>query len=301
MPRKANSNGNAGEKKPEEKKTQDFGELGEFEEAATSTSAAPEGYEVAAEDVTAVGYDGSETPLVDVEPALKGEAVTVPSEAIIPADEAPVVSEKTEKKTYYEDDVQKMIADAVSAAVAKAMAGMQQPAPQIVQVMGDSEKVHFLWQAEVADDNVVLFGEHGMYGQIVGKTGSFYVPKNDLSRVLTDLTRVFLKKRWLIAVSGLNDEEREALGCDYCEGELLDKKAFAKMVEIGDEMLDIYPRLCEGHKKMVAARYAEAFAKNSPYVTRERVVKLNEMSKTKENPRGDFVSIIEQMNEREAQ
>ena len=37
MPRKANSNSNAGEKKPEEKKTQDFGELGEFEEAATST------------------------------------------------------------------------------------------------------------------------------------------------------------------------------------------------------------------------------------------------------------------------
>ena len=102
MPRKANSNSNAGEKKPEEKKTQDFGALGEFEEAATSTSAAPEGYEVAAEDVTAVGYDGSETPLVDVEPALKGEAVTVPSEAIIPADEAPVVSEKTEKKTYSE-------------------------------------------------------------------------------------------------------------------------------------------------------------------------------------------------------
>ena len=140
-----------------------------------------------------------------------------------------------------------------------------------------------------------------MYGQIVGKTGSFYVPKNDLSRVLTDLTRVFLKKRWLIVVSGLNEEEREALGCDYCEGELLDKKAFAKMVEIGDEMLDIYPRLCAGHKKMVAARYAEAFGENSPYVTRERVVKLNEMSKSEENPRGDFVAIIEQMNERDAQ
>lgn len=300
MPRKANSNSNAGEKKPEEKKTQDFGELGEFEETPTSTTAAPEGYEVAAEDVTVVGDDGSETPLMDLEPTLKGETVSVPHEAIVPDSEIKTDENPTEK-FYSESDVQKMVSDAVAAAVAKAMAGMQQAAPQVVQVMGDSEKVHFLWQAEVADDNVVLFGEHGMYGQIVGKTGSFYVPKNDLSRVLTDLTRVFLKKRWLIVVSGLSDEEREALGCDYCEGELLDKKAFAKMVEIGDEMLDIYPKLCEGHKKMVAARYAEAYGKNSPYVTRERVVKLNEMSKSKQNPRGDFVAIIEQMNEREAQ
>lgn len=300
MPRKANSS-NSGEKQPEKKKSQEFGELGEFEEPVTSSSAVPAEYHVPAEDVTVVGYDGSDTPLVDVEPTLKGETVTVHPEDVIPEQEAQSAEKQPEKKTYTEDDVQKMVADAVAAAVAKAMAGMQPTAPQVVQVMGDSEKVHFLWQAEVADDNVVLFGEHGMYGQIVGKTGSFYVPKNDLSRVLTDLTRVFLKKRWLIVVSGLNEEEREALGCDYCEGELLDKKAFAKMVEIGDEMLDIYPRLCAGHKKMVAARYAEAFGQNSPYVTRERVVKLNEMSKTRENPRGDFVAIIEQMNERDAQ
>lgn len=173
--------------------------------------------------------------------------------------------------------------------------------PQVVQVMADTEKVHFLWQAEVSDSNVVHFGDGGMYGRIVGKTGSFYVPKSDLSRVLTEVNRLHLKRRWLIIVSGLDDEERVALGVDYKEGELLDKRAFAKMVDLGDEILEIYPALCEGHKKMVAQRYAEAFHKNNPNVTRERVLALNAMSKDAGSEKGDFTPIIEMMNQRDAE
>lgn len=173
--------------------------------------------------------------------------------------------------------------------------------PQVVQVMADTEKVHFLWQAEVSDSNVVHFGDGGMYGRIVGKTGSFYVPKSDLSRVLTEVNRLHLKRRWLIIVSGLDDEERAALGVDYKEGELLDKRAFAKMVDLGDEILEIYPALCEGHKKMVAQRYAEAFHKNNPNVTRERVLALNAMSKEAGSEKGDFTPIIEMMNQRDAE
>lgn len=173
--------------------------------------------------------------------------------------------------------------------------------PQVVQVMADTEKVHFLWQAEVSDSNVVHFGDGGMYGRIVGKTGSFYVPKSDLSRVLTEVNRLHLKRRWLIIVSGLDDEERVALGVDYKEGELLDKRAFAKMVDLGDEILEIYPALCEGHKKMVAQRYAEAFHNNNPNVTRERVLALNAMSKEAGSEKGDFTPIIEMMNQRDAE
>lgn len=173
--------------------------------------------------------------------------------------------------------------------------------PQVVQVMADTEKVHFLWQAEVSDSNVVHFGDGGMYGRIVGKTGSFYVPKSDLSRVLTEVNRLHLKRRWLIIVSGLDDEERVALGVDYKEGELLDKTAFAKMVDLGDAILEIYPNLCDGHKKMVAQRYAEAFHKNNPNVTRERILALNAMSKEAGSEKGDFTPIIEMMNQRDAE
>lgn len=206
---------------------------------------------------------------------------------------------EAEQKTYTEEDVQRMI----SMAVAKAMQSVptQPAAPQIIQVAADTEKVHFLWQAEVADDNIVRFGEGGMYGQIVGKTGSFYVPKSELSRVLTERNRVFLKRRWLIVVSGLDKEEREALGVDYQDGEILDQKAFQKMVELGDKLLDIYPKLCDGHKKMVAQRWAEAYEEGNPNVTRERTVKLNEMSKAAGSTRGDFIGIIERMNAQDAQ
>ena len=52
-------------------------------------------------------------------------------------------------KTFTEEEVQAMIAKAVAQAQAQA-------APQVVQISQNVEKVHFLWQAEVADDNVVM-------------------------------------------------------------------------------------------------------------------------------------------------
>lgn len=201
---------------------------------------------------------------------------------------------------YTAEQVQQMMKEAAAAAVAEALKNIpKQAAPQIVQVSTSAEQVHFLWMAPVADDNVVQFGDGGMYGNIVGKTGSFYVPKPDLSRILTEMNRRFMAQRWLLVVSGLTDEEREALGVDYKPGEVLDKKAFAKLVELGDELLNIYPALCEGHKVMAAQMYADAYRQGSRYVTRERTVKLNALSKRKGHEKGDFITIIEDMNEKD--
>lgn len=206
---------------------------------------------------------------------------------------------------YTAEQVAQMVKEAsekaAAAAVAEALKNIpQQTVPQIVQVSTSAEQVHFLWMAPVADDNVVQFGDGGMYGNIVGKTGSFYVPKPDLSRILTEMNRRFMAQRWLLVVSGLTDEEREALGVDYKSGEVLDKRAFAKLVELGDELLDIYPALCEGHKVMAAQMYADAYRQGSWYVTRERTVKLNALSKRKGHEKGDFIAIIEDMNEKDA-
>lgn len=252
---------------------------------------------VPTEDVLAVGNDGSETPLTELEPALKGEVVQVEKDAVVSAPETPVM--------YTAEQVAQMVKEAsekaAAAAVAEALKNIpQQAAPQIVQVSTSAEQVHFLWMAPVADDNVVQFGDGGMYGNIVGKTGSFYVPKPDLSRILTEMNRRFMAQRWLLVVSGLTDEEREALGVDYKPGEVLDKRAFAKLVELGDELLNIYPALCEGHKVMAAQMYADAYRQSSRYVTRDRTVKLNALSKRKGHEKGDFIAIIEDMNEKDA-
>ena len=165
--------------------------------------------------------------------------------------------------------------------------------PQIIVAAPDNgERVHFLWQAEVASDNVVEFGDGGMYGRIVGRTGSFYVPKNDMSRILDSAARYYLDSRWLIVVSGLTEDEREALGVNYREGEILDTKAFQRITELSkEELLEIYPELCESHKEMIAKRFYEAYTSGNP-VERDTVVALNSIE-----PSEAFKAIINGMNE----
>ena len=176
----------------------------------------------------------------------------------------------------------------------EAMSAAQKP--QVVQVTASTEQVHFLWQAPVADDNVQDFGPGGMYGRIIGKTGEFFVPKNDLSRILDNITRMCLDRRWLIVVDGLSEDEREALRVNYSEGELLDRKAFAKMIELGDKILEIFPALCEGHKEMVAKRFYEGWMEKNPYIHRDTVAELNRMAKAAGMKDNAFSAIIEGMN-----
>lgn len=165
--------------------------------------------------------------------------------------------------------------------------------PQVVTIAGEVEKVFFLWQAPVADDNVVTFGENGLFGRITGKTGTFYVPKSDLSRIMDAPTRHYLDLRWLIVLSGLTEEEKEAYGVNYKPGEILDKGAFSKLTEIGDEILKIFPNLCESHKEIVAKLYREAYV-GGKKPKRETVLALSKMSKSEA-----FKSILEDMNAKE--
>ena len=163
--------------------------------------------------------------------------------------------------------------------------------PQVITFSGETEKVQFLWEAPVADDNVVDFGMNGMYGRIVGKTGAFSVPKSEMSRVMTSDTRMFLDMRWLIIVSGLTDEEREAYGVDYKENEVLDRQMFRKMVDMGDRIVEVYPQLCDHHKDIVAKTFYETWLKDPVRVDKEVVKKLYKMDKKEA-----FKRIIKGMN-----
>lgn len=71
-------------------------------------------------------------------------------------------------------------------------------------------------------------------------------------------------------------------------------------MELGDELLDIYPALCEGHKVMAAQMYADAYRHGSRYVTRERTVKAERAEQAQRATKGDFIAIIEDMNEKDA-
>lgn len=226
---------------------------------------------------------------VEAQVEIKSENVKLPTEAKGPAE----AKETPKERVFTEAEAQEMIAKAVADALAKMQA---QQNPQVIQVSADTEKVQFLWQAEVSDENVYEVGPNGMYGRIVGKSGTFFVPKNDLSRVMDAMFRHLLKLRWIIVVDGLTTAERETYGVDYKEGELLDKLAFSRMVALGRDILDIYPKLCPGHREMVAKRYHEAYVSRDFNVTREIVVELNRMSKALGSKDGDFIDIIQDMN-----
>lgn len=201
------------------------------------------------------------------------------------------------EQRFSKEEVQAMIAEASAKAVAEAMANLPPSAPQVVQVAKDEEMVQFLFQAEVSPENSFEIGPQAMYGRIVGSTGTFQVPKRDLSRVMDSMFRLLLDRRWIIVVDGLSDKEREALGVAYREGELLDREGFRRMVDLGKEMLKIYPKLCKGHRDMVAQRYHEAYLAKNRNVTREIVTEINRMSRELGSEKGDFTDIIEAMNE----
>lgn len=205
-----------------------------------------------------------------------------------------VTEAKTRKaKAVKEDNAEIELLKAQIKALEAEIAAAKSVQPQIVVAAPDNgEKVHLYWQAEVANDNIVEFGDGGMYGRIVGKTGNIFVPKSDISRVLDSANRLFLDMRWLIVISGLTEDEREALGVNYKEGELLDRKAFQKLLSLDkDELLAIYPELCESHKEMIAKRFYEAYTSGNP-VDRDTIVALNNIA-----PVEAFKAIINGMNE----
>lgn len=156
------------------------------------------------------------------------------------------------------------------------------------------EKVIFLWQAPVADYNVVEFGERGRFGRIIGKTGSIMIPKSELSQIMDTPIRYYMDKRWLVVLSGLDENEREMFGINYKEGEYLSKEAFMDVVGTGEAILDIYPKLCDSHKDIVAKFYYEAW-KEGKDIKRDTVVALNKLNKNEA-----FKQIIEEMNEKDA-
>ena len=183
-----------------------------------------------------------------------------------------------------------------------------QPAQVIQVVTPDSEKVTMRFQADVADDNVAVFGPSGLYGQVTGKMGTVVVPKAEWSRFYTDSVRRMIDRRWLVVLTGMSEDERKLFHCAYKKGEVLDEKAFAGLLDMGEELLKIFPELCISHQRMVGKAFWEAYNQGDSRANdRTLIVKLNELSKKAAAGSGDkllekgvFNPVIEAMNKKDA-
>lgn len=179
---------------------------------------------------------------------------------------------------------------------------LKEQKPHVVQVMADTEKVVMRFQAEVADDNVATFGPDGMYGQVTGKTGTVTVPKSEWSRFYNESVRNMIYRRWLIVLSGMDEQERDLYGCNYKPGEILDELAFHKMLDLGRDLIAVFPALCKEHQEMVASRFLTAWMDGDERaMDRDLIVALNELSKGEKHKKGMFAPIIEGLNAKDAE
>ena len=217
----------------------------------------------------------------EVEKVIEEPVVETVAEAVVEEKDAPKIDPRDAEIEALKEQIKALME--------------QMKAPVSVQP-AKREMVTFLWQAPVANDNVIEFGDKGQYGQITGATGTFSVPKDELSRVLSADVWLFLRNRWLIVLDGLTDEERELYGVDYKSGEVLDRNTFSHAVDMGMDIVPLYERLCTPHKEIVAKRFYEAWLEKIKPIDREVIVSLRNMSRGLDAQVGAFQKILEEMN-----
>ena len=215
------------------------------------------------------------------------------------------------KQSFSEEDVQAMIQKALAEQQKVFQKQLEEAKTNVVQVSAETEKVVMRFQAEVADDNECIFGDNAKFGKITGKRGILTVNKSDFMSSFRDgNVKWMLDHRWLVVLSGLTDEEAELFGVKYRKGEVLDDKAFAKLLDMSDEeLLEVFPNLCKSYKEMVARRFYTDWIHGGAHTRnrRELIVKLNAISKKDYEglPDGDtrrkgaFAPIIEELNKQD--
>ena len=201
---------------------------------------------------------------------------------------------KTEQKgkTYSQDEMQAIVAEAVK----NAIASYEKEHQHDQAVYSKEEYVTLLYIGAIAEGTVVSLGKLGQ----INKAGSTRdIPKKEFLQGMTFAIEKMLESRALIVVNGLTAEERERYGLDYKEGELLTQDAFYKLLNYSDsEVTAIFRKLCEEHRRVVAKMFLSAyFEKGDNRITAEKVKSLNEISKENDKD-GMFKPILEDMGDR---
>lgn len=176
----------------------------------------------------------------------------------------PVSDEKTAEPTFTREQVEEMIA----AAVKKATEGASR--------RSDDDMVTMLYLAEVSpDDTLILPG----YGSL-RPHGYLQVPKREFgSKFMSTLARKLIDRRFLIVVSGLDEEEQERWNCRYKPGEILSEKVFDKMLQMPiDELCEIFRHLCREHRQFIVTRFITAAERKDNRVSLDKAVALNKIS-----------------------
>ena len=172
-------------------------------------------------------------------------------------------TEKQENAVRFTDEQMQTIREMIAAAVAEAKAEVNRE-----PVQRKNETVTVLYLAEVAKDCKV---EIDGFGQIT-PGGYWEIPKADFgSRFMTELVRKLIARREFIVLDGLDEAERSRWNCDYRKGEILDHKAFDRILDLNaNELRAVCEKLCPEHKQMIVRRMITGCEDNDGRVTLEK-------------------------------
>lgn len=175
------------------------------------------------------------------------------------------------KKTYTEDDVQKIVQEAVRTALANATANgvvAQKPASEVTIV----------FMGKVNRDNVLQFGR---FGSIYGNFGSIQIPKSSFGgEFMTSWVRKMLDERSLTVVDGLTDAERIRYGVFYKDGEVLSENEYYNLLDMdADTLCKRYSEVCNHFRVLIASIIENARVDGDKRVNRDTIERLNKISK----------------------
>ena len=194
-------------------------------------------------------------------------------------------------KKYSEDEVKAMIAEALEQ--------FKVSQPQTVVQVAKEEYVTVLFIGAIAGGTTVSMPK---WGQINYAGGMLDIPKKEfLQGIGVQVNNALLRERKIIVLSGLTDEERRRFGVDYRDGEYLTDKALYELIGYDTEKVcDIFNKLCDEHKRIVAKIYLTAyFEKQDKRIHRDTVMALNSLSKSVDKD-GLFQPILEDMGRKDA-
>ena len=199
------------------------------------------------------------------------------------------MAKKTTKKKTIEKPIEKIEKPTETPIIEKPT---QTPIIQVEKV----EKVVLLFAGEVAKGTTVWLGNE--LGSINGSFNTVEVDKKDFIQKRSLIVDKMLKKRQLIVLSGLTEEEKKRYGLDYKDGEILTTELRDNLLNLPiDKLINVFTNLCLEHKKIVATVFIDEYEQNNPLITQEKVKELNKISK-KDVEQGLFTPILKDMGKK---
>lgn len=221
---------------------------------------------------------------VTEEAVLEPKNEEVQAAEIPAADVAPETSEaesKAEKKKgnfYTEEEINALVKNAVK----EALAYQGKSAEALIDA---SETVTLLFIGGIAPGTTVTLDG---IGKIPRDGNILTVSKRDFLMNLGNTTDLLMRKRKLIVLEGLTDEERVRYGVKYEDGELMTQETYQKLLDLpADKLVPIFSGLCEEHKMIVRRVFRTAGIAGDGRVSPEKLkvmIKLDRAAGIKESP-----------------